>query len=61
MFARPLTTVHPTLVNGAAGVVVAPDDQPVSVMSFTVRGGRIVEINAIADPDRLARLPLQLR
>jgi RNA polymerase sigma-70 factor (ECF subfamily) len=56
-----LTTVHPTLVNGAAGVVVAPDDQPVSVMSFTVRGGRIVEINAIADPDRLARLPLQLR
>jgi RNA polymerase sigma factor (sigma-70 family) len=58
MFARPLTTVHATLVNGAAGVVIAPDGQAVSVMAFTVRGGRIVEINSVADPERLRRLNL---
>jgi RNA polymerase sigma-70 factor (ECF subfamily) len=61
MFARPLTTLRPTLVNGAAGVVIVPDDQPVSVMAFTVRGGRIVEINALTDPERLRTLPMPLR
>jgi hypothetical protein len=27
-------------------------------MGFTVRGGRIVEIHAVADPDRLRQLDL---
>ena len=31
---------------------------PSSVMGFTVRGGKIVEIDAIADPERLAQLDL---
>jgi RNA polymerase sigma-70 factor (ECF subfamily) len=44
---------HPVLVNGAAGVVITLGGQPVSVMSFTVSGGKIVEINAIVDPERL--------
>src|ERR1700733_3687236 len=44
---------HPVLVNGAAGVVITLRGQPVSVMSFTVSGGKIVEINAIVDPERL--------
>lgn len=48
--------VRPALVNGAAGVVVAPAGRPTSVLAFTVRGGRIVEIDAIADPARLRRL-----
>jgi RNA polymerase sigma-70 factor, ECF subfamily len=61
MFARPLTSVRSTLVNGAAGVVIVPDDQPVSVMAFTVRGGRIMEINALTDPERLRTLPMPLR
>ena len=50
--------VRPALVNGAAGVVVAPGGRPASVMGFTVRNGRIVEIDAIADPNRLRRLDI---
>src|SRR5262249_25973144 len=56
MFARPDAVVRPTLVNGVAGVVVTLDDRPQSVMAFTVRAGRIVGIDVLADPDRLARL-----
>jgi RNA polymerase sigma-70 factor (ECF subfamily) len=50
--------VRPALVNGAAGVVVTPHGRPASVMGFTVAGGRIVEIDALADPERLRRLDL---
>jgi ketosteroid isomerase-like protein len=49
---------RPALVNGAAGAVVAPHGRPVSVMGFTVAGGRIVEIDILADPERLRRLDL---
>jgi RNA polymerase sigma factor (sigma-70 family) len=49
---------HPALVNGAAGVVVAARGRPVTVMGFTVTGGRIVEIDVVADPERLRRLDL---
>lgn len=48
----------PALVNGAAGVVVAPKGRPLSVMAFTVRGGKIVEIDALSDPDRLTSIDL---
>jgi RNA polymerase sigma-70 factor (ECF subfamily) len=58
MFSSLSPYVRPALVNGAAGVVVAPEGRAVSVMGFTVRGGKIVEIDAIADPERLARLDL---
>jgi RNA polymerase sigma factor (sigma-70 family) len=57
-FARLSPFVRPALVNGAAGVVVAPHGRPVSVMAFTVRGGRIVAIDALADPERLRRIDL---
>jgi RNA polymerase sigma-70 factor (ECF subfamily) len=50
----------PAVVNGVAGVVVAPKGRPVAVMAFTVVGGRIVAIDALADPDRLATLDLGL-
>ena len=46
------------LVNGTAGVLVTLAGQPVAVMGFTVSRGRITEIDAIADPDRLRRLDL---
>ncbi|MGH7760488.1 MAG: sigma-70 family RNA polymerase sigma factor [Candidatus Dormibacteraceae bacterium] len=46
----------PVLINGAAGVVVTLGGRPFSLMAFIVRGGRIVEIDAIADPKRVARL-----
>lgn len=46
----------PVLINGTAGVVVTVGGRPFSLMGFTVAGGRIVEIDAIADPKRVARL-----
>jgi RNA polymerase sigma factor (sigma-70 family) len=45
--------LHPALVNGSAGVVVTLGGRPFAVMGFIVAGGRIVEIDAIADPDRV--------
>jgi RNA polymerase sigma factor (sigma-70 family) len=48
--------VRPALVNGAAGAVVAPHGRLFSVMAFTVTQGKIVRIDALADPERLARL-----
>jgi RNA polymerase sigma-70 factor (ECF subfamily) len=49
---------RPALVNGAAGLVCTLDGKLFSVMAFTVRGGKIVEINVLADPERLAQLDL---
>jgi RNA polymerase sigma factor (sigma-70 family) len=53
--------VRPALVNGAAGVVVAPRGRLFSVMGFTVSGGKITAIDALVDPERLAQLELDLR
>jgi RNA polymerase sigma-70 factor (ECF subfamily) len=48
--------LHPVLVNGAAGAVVTVKGRPFAVLGFVVAGGRIVEIDAIADPERVARV-----
>jgi RNA polymerase sigma factor (sigma-70 family) len=57
-FARLSPFVRPALVNGVAGAVVAPGGRPFSVMAFTVSGGKIVEIDALSDPERLRELDL---
>jgi hypothetical protein len=49
---------QPALVNGAAGAVTAPGGVPRAIMGFTVAGGKIVEIDILADPERLGRLDL---
>ena len=51
--------VRPALVSGAPGFVSrTTDGRPFSVLGLTVAGGRIVEIDILADPERLARLDL---
>ena len=60
MTARPSALERPALVNGAAGVVVTAGGQPVAVIGFTVSRGKIVEIDAVADPERLLRLDLSV-
>jgi RNA polymerase sigma factor (sigma-70 family) len=60
MFAGRGPFVRAALVNGAAGVVVAPGGTPVSVMGFTVVGGKIVAIDSLTDPDRLRDLDLTM-
>jgi RNA polymerase sigma-70 factor (ECF subfamily) len=57
-FARFASSARPALVNGAAGFVVAPRGRPLAVAGFTVAGGRIVEIDLLADPVRLRELSL---
>jgi RNA polymerase sigma factor (sigma-70 family) len=44
---------RPAIVNGGAGVIVMPGEHPIAVVGFTVSGGRIVEIDVIANPDKL--------
>ena len=56
MFKNPAGRPRPALVNGAAGVVVTVGDRPIALMGFTVVGGRIVEIDAIADPERVRKI-----
>jgi RNA polymerase sigma factor (sigma-70 family) len=51
---------RPALVNGTAGLVTAPRPDLVTVMGFTITDGRIVEIDILADPARLARLDLMV-
>jgi RNA polymerase sigma factor (sigma-70 family) len=57
-FGRLFPFARPALVNGAAGAVVAAHGRPLSVMAFTVTGGRIAAIDVLADADRLAELDL---
>ncbi|WP_433322974.1 RNA polymerase sigma factor SigJ [Spirillospora sp. CA-294931] len=57
-FARLAEAALPALVNGSAGVVSIRDGRPFSVLCFTVVEGRIVQIDALADPARLAGLDL---
>ena len=52
--------VHPALVNGVAGAVSTRDGEPFSVGGFTVRDGRIVTIDILADPERLRQLDLTI-
>jgi RNA polymerase sigma-70 factor (ECF subfamily) len=56
--ARPVpnSELLPATVNGAPGVVVTVGGRPIVVMGFIVAGGRILEIDAIADPARVRRV-----
>jgi len=48
------------LVNGAAGAVWAPGGRPRVVFGFSITGGKIVEIELIAEPGRLGQLDLAI-
>jgi RNA polymerase sigma-70 factor (ECF subfamily) len=51
-------TFRRALVNGAAGIVSMRDGRPFSVGAFTVKSGKIVELDFLADPQRIAQLDL---
>jgi RNA polymerase sigma-70 factor, ECF subfamily len=51
---------HRALINGAAGLVSMRDGRPFSVVALTIRGGRILEMDILTDPVRLARLHLDV-
>jgi RNA polymerase sigma factor (sigma-70 family) len=55
-FAHLSRHAQPVLVNGGPGFLVRRDHEPVALVGMTVRDGRIVEIDILADPARLRRL-----
>ncbi len=59
-FARLDLDMHPALINGAAGIVATRDGKPFSVMGCTVRGGKIAEMDILADRERLEALDLTI-
>jgi RNA polymerase sigma factor (sigma-70 family) len=50
----------PALINGAVGVVAAADGRPISVIAFMIMNGKIVAVDIIGDPDRIAGLDLTI-
>jgi len=58
-FAKLGLSIQIVLVNGNVGVLARRSDGRLfSVLGFTVADGKIVEIDILADPERLARLDL---
>jgi RNA polymerase sigma-70 factor (ECF subfamily) len=49
---------RPLLVNGNVGVVVAPRGHMLMILDFTIEDRRVVAIEAITDPSRVAGLDL---
>jgi RNA polymerase sigma-70 factor, ECF subfamily len=60
IWARVDLTMHRALVNGAAGMVVLRNGEPFTVVGLSVHGGRVLEMDFLADPERLARLDLTI-
>jgi RNA polymerase sigma-70 factor (ECF subfamily) len=58
-FSRSGLSSQLVLVNGHLGFVSRrPDGRLFSVLGFTIAGGKVVEIDILADPERLSRLDL---
>ena len=57
-FARFAQDAHVVSVNGSPGVVSFADGRAISVLSFTIRGGRVVALDVLTDPGRLEALGL---
>jgi RNA polymerase sigma-70 factor, ECF subfamily len=56
---RFVNLARPVLVNGEAGALFGTHDDPVAVIGFTVVGGRIAELNLVADPGKLRHLMIE--
>jgi RNA polymerase sigma factor (sigma-70 family) len=54
-------TVRRVLVNGEPGITAYLDGKPFAVMACTVIDGRIVEMESVTDPARLASIDLPAR
>jgi RNA polymerase sigma factor (sigma-70 family) len=58
IYSRLGLVMQPALVNGAPGLVSTRHGRPFSVGAFTVKGGKIVAMDILADPERLRELNL---
>jgi RNA polymerase sigma factor (sigma-70 family) len=53
-------TARSALINGVVGAVVAPRGRLLMVVNFTIANGRIVELNAVGNPERLRDFDLRI-
>ncbi|HEX6520832.1 MAG TPA: sigma-70 family RNA polymerase sigma factor [Streptosporangiaceae bacterium] len=61
MFSRMSTQEHAqVLVNGTAGLLRMSHGRPATLMAFTIARGKIIQIDILADPDRLRQLDVSL-
>jgi RNA polymerase sigma factor (sigma-70 family) len=58
MYSELAPLARPVLVNGVPGFMTVMDGKPLSILGLTVSNGKIIEMNILADPDRLSRLDL---
>ena len=58
LWSRVDLTMRRVLINGAAGMVTFLHGQPFSIGAVTVRNGKIVELDFLTDPERIAQLDL---
>jgi RNA polymerase sigma factor (sigma-70 family) len=56
---RFVNLARPVLVNGEAGALFGTHHNPVAVIGFTIVGGRIAELNLVADPAKLRHLTIE--
>ncbi len=59
-FTRIAQVTLPALINGAVGVVTAADGRPITLVGFTITGAKIVAIDLIDDPRRIAEADLAI-
>jgi hypothetical protein len=52
--------VRPALINGAVGTVTLRDGRPFAIAGFTIRNRRVVEMDILADPERLRQIDLTI-
>jgi RNA polymerase sigma factor (sigma-70 family) len=58
LWSRVDLTMRRALINGAAGMVSFLHGRPFSIAAITIKNGKIVEIDFLADPERIAQLDL---
>ena len=58
VFAGRARAARPALVDGSPGLVWAPGGKPRVVFGFKVAGGKIVEIEMVADPDSVGAMEI---
>jgi RNA polymerase sigma factor (sigma-70 family) len=59
-YSRMGLVTRPALVNGTVGAVSIRDGELFAVGGVTIRGGKIVEMDILADPERLSQLDLTI-
>ena len=60
LWSRVDLTMRRALINGAAGIVSFLHGRPFSIAAVTIKNDKIVEIDFLTDPERLARLDLDM-